>query len=426
MGRPKGSPNKAKNIEMRRTGNNALIRINMEKQVEYTPVCRESGRGWVNWGVRNDYPLALSSLYYNSPTHKACVDFGVSAIIGSGVDYEKMSVNQEEVFPNYNQTWDQLLKACAKDYIIYGAYAIQVIKNKDDKTYSFYHQPVNNVRCAKMDEDGVITKYFICEDWTAVGRYKPIEIESFNFTEDEEIKKGKPYLFVFSEYNPDLPYYQMPVYSGGIKAVQAEIELLRYDLRSITNNFSASGVLDVKRIDSDEEKQMFLDNLAGMFQGSDNANAIIVNFVDNVEDKAVNFTPIEKSVSHVNLFESTNDRTIDRIVAAHRIPSKNLIGYPTENAQLGGTGNEMAVAFQLYNNIIGNENRKNVLDYFSRMLKLNGIDINLEVKPLKFNVDLPTEVVDTNRDVDVNKDVYDTENVEEKETTIDKTVNNNG
>ena len=91
MPRPKGSKNKPKTpkYEFSRTrGGGMVVKINMEKQVENTPIMRDSKRGWINYGTRNMYPLELSNLYYNSPTHKACIDFEVASIVGDGIDYE--------------------------------------------------------------------------------------------------------------------------------------------------------------------------------------------------------------------------------------------------------------------------------------------------------------------------------------------------
>ena len=82
-GRPKGSRNKPKVELTKRPDGSAIITIKMEKQIEGMPINRDSSMGWVKWGTRNDYPQKLSDLYYNSVTHKSCVDFAVTAILGT-------------------------------------------------------------------------------------------------------------------------------------------------------------------------------------------------------------------------------------------------------------------------------------------------------------------------------------------------------
>ena len=416
-GRPKGSQNKPKIMTK---NNSSVISIKMEKQVEGMARTNNSNRGWINWGNRNDYPLQLSNLYYNSPIHQSCVDFAVSAIVGGGVDYNKMKLTgQEEMRPNYMESWDSFIEKIALDYILYGAYAFQIIKNKDNKTYSFYHQPFSDVRCSPKDEDGVITSYWVSSDWTALSKYSPVELPAFGFQEDEEIAQGKTYLFVSTSYSPDLLYYQTPRYISALKAIQADIELQRYDLRSIMNNFSAAGILTMNRIDDEEEKKLVLENLEAMFQGSDNANRLLVTFKNNDEEKPIDFVKIDKDVTNVNLFDNNNERNIKRILSSHRIPSRTLIGLPSENAQLGGQGNETVVAYNIYNQLVGNNNRKKIVNTINQMLRLNGIDVEIILKPLSFYVSMPSEIIEKNENISENtKETYDNENIEEQQTNF--------
>lgn len=387
MSRPKGSKNKPKpqTFEVSRKGDVVTLKINMEKQISGAPINRNSNRGWVNWGEKNNYPMALSSLYYNSIVHKACVDFVVTAIVGEGIDVEK--TGDVGIMPNYTETWDEFIEKIVKDYVIFGSYAFQIIKNRDNSTYSFFHQPISEVRCSDLNEDGVPDSYWICPDWTATVKYPPVELPRFGFGENEDIKSGKPYLFVYESYTPDLKYYYAPAYVGALKAIQTEVELIRYDLRSVMNNFTASGVLALNRIDDEKERQDVIQNIENMFQGSDAANSLMIVFKNNDEETPVSFTKFDKDFNHVDLFDETNERTIERIVSAHRIPSKQLVGFSSDNAQLGGSGNELNVGFKLFNETVAKRMRKNVVNTINKMFLINGIELNIELKPLDFSIE---------------------------------------
>ena len=378
-GRPVGSKNKVSTSTF-------MIQSNFEKQLEGAPITRNSNRGWVNWGVRNDYPQKLSELYFNSIVHKSCIDFGVTAIVGDGVDYEKMNLKQTEVVPNYQHTWDEFLRCIALDYLIYGTYAFQIIRNRDGKTFSYYHQPISTVRCSERDEDGVITSYWICKDWTATGKYPPIELPRFGFQDDEEIKSGKPYLFVYETYTPDLEYYTTPKYVGGVKAIMTELDLIRYDLRAVKNNFSANGMLILPRMESEEEQAKMMVELKKSFVGSDNANSIVVTFSngDENDSNVAKFVKIDKDSNNVNLFSETNERNIDRIVTAHRIPSKALIGMPMDNSGFSNEGTLLETAFNLYNKTVATTNRNAIIQTINKMFAMNGVDTELILKPLTF------------------------------------------
>lgn len=415
MPRTKGSKNKIKN-----TGGSTVL-LQCEKQLEGAPITRNSNRGWVNWGIKNDYPQKLSELYYNSVIHKSCVDFAVNAIVGDGIDFDKMGDFDAESMPNYEYDWNEFIRRIALDYVIYGSYSFQIIKNKDNKSYSFYHQPVSSIRCGERNEEGNVDKYFISYDWSQLGKYPPIEIDRFGFTEDEKIKTGKSYLFVYETYTPDLDYYTAPKYVGGIKSILNEIELIRYDLRATMNNFSANGFLTLPRVETEEERDALLRSVKNSFVGADNANALVVTFSngDELAQSVPVFTKIDKDVNNVNLFSESNERTIDRIVSAHRIPTKALIGMPTDGGQLGGDGNVLNVSYNLYLKTIANNNRRAIINTINQCLALNGVQTKLILKDLNFGLtnDNQTQIVEDNTN-NVSENDVTNENLEEKITNI--------
>lgn len=393
MSRTKGSLNKP--------SGKSLYSINLEKTIDNAPITKNSNRGWINYGLKNTYPYDLLSLYNSSVSHRACIDFGVNSIIGNGVDYEMMKSDSGDLVPNYQYTWDTFIRNISLDFLIYGSFAFQIIRNKDNKTYSFYHQPFETVRYAPRDEDGVITSYYICEDWTMVGKYQPIELPSFGFQEDSTIDNNKAYLYVYQDYSPSNVYYPSPNYNAAIKAIQAEVEYLKYDLRSITNSFVPSGILNLKYIEDDEERAATINRFQNMFIGADNTNNLMINFVKNEDDKIVTFTPLVTSNTNVDLYKEANNRSVDRILAGHRITSKGLIGYPMDSGGFSNQGELLEIAYKLYNINIGNKNRDIIINSINNALQLNGIETQIILKPLSFIIDNNTntnELVNTTTD----------------------------
>lgn len=406
MSRPKGSKNKPKIELTKRKDGSAVINVKMEKQIENMPICRNSNQGYIRWGQRNDYPQRLSDLYYNSVTHKSCVDFAVTAILGDGVDYEAMQTTDSELVPNYQYTWDELIERVALDYVLYGTYAIQIIKNRDDKTFSFFHQPIGDVRYSPRNADGVIESYWICKDWSQTGLNPPVEIKSFTFQDRDEIKGGEAYLFVYDDYSPDMGVYPVPDYISALKPIQTECELERFDYRVLCNNFSASGILTLNRVDSDDEKEMLIQNITSMFSGADNANSLIINFKENDEQEPATFVKIDKDSDSVNLFADTNDRIVAKIVAAHKISNKALLGYEADSAMLGGEGNILNIAFNLYNKTCASKMRRNIVSTINKALAMNGVDTKIILKPLQFNISDTTDTTTHNNPIvdDTNED----------------------
>ena len=403
MSRPVGRKNKPKI-----TKSSGVFLTNLEKQIEGSAVTRKSALGWVNWGIKNNYPNLLLDLYNQSPTHRSACNFAVQSILGNGVDYDAMKLNGDEVVPNYAQTWDEIIKSLAMDYIIYGSYALQIIMNKDGQSFSFWHMPIDKVRWSEYDEDGQITSYWICNDWTATGQNPPFSIDAFDMRDDFKIEKGKPYLYVYRTYSPTMVYYTQPHYAAGIKAIQAEIEYVNYDLKNIVNGFTPSGVLTLPEVETDEERQAIIANITRMFQGSENANSVMITFRNNIEDKGVEYVPFAKNQGSFNFYADANQRTINRILEAHQIPNAALVGMPDiSNSGFASEADKLELSYQLYNKLTGNYNRMAVIRTLNQMLKMNGLETEIVMKPLSF--------MDFGDDADVKERTQSTE-VEEKET----------
>lgn len=380
MGRKLGSKNKISNISKV---------IELSKYIENTPIINdESAFEWVTYGKKNNFPNILLDLYYNSPVHKACVDFVTTAVLGQGIE----GLDETETRPNSFDTWDIFMEKIVSDFVIYGAFSFQVIKNKDGKTYSYYHQPISTVRLGKKDENGDIKYGYLCKDWMQATKFRPTKIDILNFTDDVKIALGKPYLFYFSNYNPFDPYYGTPTYASALDAIKADIEMGKYDLNSITNLFTPSGMLTLNRIEDEQERLTVLRNIEKMFTGADNAGRMIITFKNSDSDEPVQFTPFSAPSSEVNLFADTNERTINRILAAHRIPSKALIGLPMDSTGFSNEGSLLEVAYNLFEKTTISGYRKTIVGIINQILALNGIDTMLEIKPLSFNLsDLDNE-----------------------------------
>lgn len=412
MSRPIGSKNKPKIAAK----NNVQV-LNFEKQVDGAAISRDSSQGWINWGARNDYAQQLLNLYQKSPTHHSAINFGVQSIVQNGLDYDAMKLNSVQTFPNTYYSWDTLIRNIALDYLLYGSYSVEIIKNRDNKTFSFYHVPYEKVRCSPYDEDNQITSYWVCADWTNTGMNPPVEIEAIDMKDDSIIKQGKPYIYVFKNYDPTVTYYQSPVYAAGISAIMSEIEYVNYDLKHIVNGFTCPGVLTLNDVEDDNERRAIIKNIQQMFVGTESSNSIAIAFRRIQDEQPVEWTPFSDKSTSVNQYAEANKRTISRILCSHQIPSPMLIGLPDmSNAGFSSDADKIEMAYQLYQRLTGNYNREQVIKSLNDMFKLNGIDVEIIQKPLHFNDvgqdDNNTTSSDTSSE-DVEQDIS-TDNIEEK------------
>ncbi len=372
--------------------------MHFDKQIENSAIVRPNALyGIMNFGVDNLYPYKLINLYNTSVTHKACCDFSTNAIVGEGIDWESMQVKNGDIpNPNYSMGWNEFIRALAFDFSLYSAFAFQIIRNKDGRTYSFFPQPIETVRVEEADEEGVINNAYICKDWSATGKYPPIKIPMFGFQDDKEIPKGVPYLFYHRQINPVNFYYGLPIYSSAINAIQAEAQYQTFDLKNIVNGFTPVGCLTLPEVETSEERDAIIKNITSMFSGAENSNALMVTFRSNIEDKGVEFVPFTQKSQSADLYANANERTINRIMAGWKIPSKALIGYPADNTGFSDSGAYMESAYALYNVNVANNARREILDVINQLFQMNNVDVEIILKPLRYKIDdaqttLPTE-----------------------------------
>lgn len=235
-----------------------------------------------------------------------------------------------------------------------------------------------------MDEDGVIKSYWQSADWSAWAINPPIEIPTFSFQEDETISSGKPYIFVLKNYNPTNVYFPAPRYLSALNQIQTEAQMQLYDLKMATNQFVPQGMLTVNQMETEEEKQAFLNNLQANYQGAQNAGNLMVTFKNQDDENPVTFTPFTVSTESVNLYDTANERVTNRICESFGIPSKMLIGLPVDNQGFSNQGTVMQTAFNLYNVNIATNDRSIITGAINNALAMNGIDTQIKFKPINY------------------------------------------
>lgn len=377
MGRPRGSKN------IKRMSYTTLIQLN--KYIKNTPIINdEQPYDFVSWGKRNDFPNMLMDFYVNSPIHSACVDFLVNGIVGGGVDYEKMEMSDSELVPNCYENWNTVIERLAFDLVVFGGFAIQIIKNRNDKTYSFFHQPFNTIRFGKKNEDGEVKKVYLCKEWKEWSKYGIVEVEHLNTVDDLNLQSGKPYIITYTRYNPIDPYYPFIPYTSIFNAIQADIKMNQFDLKCIQNNFTPSGCLVLNQVEDEQERRNVIKNVQDMFTDSENASNLMITFKNGNEDNPISYIPFESNVDGVNMFADNNDRTVNRIVLGHKIASKILIGLSLDGNGFNSEADYLESAFELTDKLVLSNLRKQLIGSLNTLFKLNGIEQELYLLPMTF------------------------------------------
>lgn len=238
---------------------------------------------------------------------------------------------------------------------------------------------------------------------------KPVEVDILNYTDDAKLSMGKPYLMIYTNYNIFDAYYPVCHYHSALSSIMADIKLKEFDLNAIVNHFTPSGILTLNQVADDNERNLILKNIEATFSGSENANNLIITFRQSNDDLPVAFTPITTQTDGVNVFADNNTRNTDRILSAHRL-SRGLIGLPIEDAGFSNEGAILEAQYNLANTLLINQLRLSLMKNLNNIFKLNGIDVEIQLKPLRFNLQDITSINPQNQDIDSTK-IEDNEDV---------------
>ena len=226
-----------------------------------------SGKVWYNWGNDNKLPYYLYGLYEKSSLMQSIINTTVNFIVGNSI---------ESIYkPNEDETWEDLIKNLALDYIIYGGFAIQVMYNKMGQIHS-----LNWLDMRKIRTDEEHTKVYYSKEFATKSSPQYLTFKTW--------KRGEEYRnesAVFLYTGGKRTVYPLPRYSGSIPAIETSIRIDNFHLNAIKNNFSNNTIIAFHNGIPDEDTKKELERkIREKFAGDDNAGKILLTFDDSKEN----------------------------------------------------------------------------------------------------------------------------------------------
>ena len=316
---------------------------------------------WVKFDYDNLYPERVLELVNSSPLQKSILESKKTYILGAG-----LAQTEENIYtPNMTETWTDLIEKCVTDMVYLNAMAIQCILNESGNRWSFYHQPVTQVRLGNYNERNFIEKAYLCTDWRKANKNRNVvEIPMFG---SETPQKGKAYLLYFRPEQVGEYYYAIPEFMSAQNYIMADGALSQYYNNYIHNNFSANLALRFPTEPTEEKKQELYESLVASFGGAKNAGNILLLFGEN------GVVPEINSIESVNadLYNSVVDIIKLALVSANRLTSPILAGIATSSG-FSSKSDEIIAAYNLYKLTVINQERAFILKCMNKLLEMNG------------------------------------------------------
>lgn len=253
---------------------------------------------YIYWGADNDTPAILLKLYDTVPEHSSAINFILSNVIENDID--EMDY------------WT--LQKLALDYILFGGFAVEVIKLRNNE-YQYKYRDVSLIRLSPNKN-----KIGFSENWA---NYKS-DVEWF----DKVDNLGETGIYLFK--NPKTRgTYPSPRYISALKSLDTMKEISSYHNNNAKNGFTPNVVINFNNGEPDEDTKKEIEKkLKEKFTGV-NGSKFILSFNESEETK----TTIEK-IDNDNLdqkFETLQKFLQNQIIVAHQITSAQLIGVTPEN-----------------------------------------------------------------------------------------------
>jgi len=339
---------------------------------------------YIFYGEDNLFPNHLLALYQYSSINRACIN----AII-YGVKGKNLLVKEGDpgaiAMANRNETVYEVMEKCITDRILFGGYALNIVKSNDGGIAEFYHTDFSRLRAGKQDMFGNTGTYWYSVDWKGTQinpqKFKPIEIPAFNMTDD-----STSMIMYVKSYIPGMDYYTAPDWVAGITSIQLDIEVKNFHLCNTQNSMMPSMAVSFKNgTPNEDEMTMIQRQLEAKYTSTNNAGKFFLFFSENA-DSAPDITPIPNNASD-GWYSNMAPQIEQTILTSHRITSPMILGIKTAG-QLGGR-EEVIDSYNLFLQTVIIPIQESMLKTFEKLIFLRDKQtINLGIEQ---NQILPTE-----------------------------------
>lgn len=335
---------------------------------------------YVLYGANNLYPQELIDKYNNSSIHKAIIISKAMQTCGDGLSCFKEPMATIRLV-NGNETIDEVFRKCALDLVLFGGYAINVVKSKGNSIAELYHIDFSRIRCGKINPDtDKIETYFYSPDWTQVKSHKkefqPVEYPAFNMND-----KSPSQVLYYQPYSPNTSYYSTPSYSGALSSIEIDIQIKEHHSNNLKNNFAPGLWVEYcNGIPSEEEIRVLTRGLEEQYGGTQNSGRPIISFSESKE-----LAPIITTIpagTNDGYYVAIYSDIIRSILSGHQVSCPELYGISTPGA-LGVSKQMISDASQFMYKTVIIPLQNQMLPTFNKLMSIKmDVPVQFEVKPL--------------------------------------------
>jgi hypothetical protein len=377
-----------------------IININLETST--SPIVAEArGRDWIEYGTedwKNLYPQFLIDLYYSSSITAAIVNATSEMIAAEDLiieDEDDRDLEARVKLQNFmdrangNESLHEVIKKVSFDFKLQGAFALNIVWSKDrTQIAEIYHVAVEKIRCARPDEFGKTTGYYISADWSNTRQNKPYYVPSFNAND-----RTSPNQLLYSGlYSPNMNSYYTPDYVSCNNWALIDSRVSEFHLNNISSGFSGSFMISFANgVPTQEERLQIERSLTEKFCSETNSGKFVLTFSDDKtrvpEITAISPSDLDKQ------YLALQELLTQNILTGHRVTSPTLMGIRSSSG-LGNNAEEINSASNFFLNTVIKPYQDQIVKQLRKIFKINNMDMPVNFVQLK-----PITIKFTNQDL---------------------------
>ena len=345
-----------------------------------------AGRDLVEWGTRNAYPDYLLDLYNNVPTLRSIINGNIDYVAGDDVTI--MPLQEEFTNQEMNMRGDTIreqVKDIAKDFEIYGGFALQVIRNLAGEVAEVYYI---DMRYLRTNKEGDV--FYYSEKWGKSSRTDMVvypaflpKIEWEKLSDEERNRHASSILFV---KNVHTQVYPAPLYAASVKACEIERLIDEFHLSDINNHFVSSAIINFNNGDPGQKIKSEIERgFNEKFCGASNGGRVAFSWNPNKESATdiVEF----KMEDFGERYKALSQHSRTQIFTSFRaIP---LLFGLTSEANTGFSTEEFEQSFKLYNRTQIQPVQRMICDAYDKIYGQRGV---LTIRPFSLGGDTEDNV----------------------------------
>lgn len=215
---------------------------------------------FIKWGEDNKFPLYLWDNYLKNSNLQSAVNTLCDYIVGEGIttDFDRINADGE--------TLSDILAKSVFDYILFGGFALEGIRNQKGDIVRLNYINVQNIRV-----DEALTTAYLSNSWNQWNRKAMVTLPLWRSDETQD-----HFIFYFRG-NITRNINPVPLYISALKSIEILNQTRNFHLHNLQNNFSGSVLVALNGTSiKSSELQEIKAQLEGEYTGTENAGKVLL------------------------------------------------------------------------------------------------------------------------------------------------------